>query len=371
MSHVQKTAGPPEPATEGSQKPLVWVLHGYRAGDTSQVLTLAEALGWGYEDKSLSFIPVISKFPNLLLGKTRKVLIRGTSSPLEPPWPDVAIGIGCRPVPVMRWIKAQSGGKTKLVQVGRPRLPRRIFDFILTSPQYRTPPLPNVLEIALPLHYVDEAKLEQGRKDWAEAFAHLPRPHIGFLVGGNAAPYYFDTRAAKQLARKASEHTRQQGGSLLVTTSNRTASSSTNALFEDLTPPAYKYRWKANDPANPYFGILADSDQLIVTGESVSMLTEACATGRPVYIYAPPAQRKLTNRIKDALYGSPLTRRMTEHLVDLGMSLPRDFDRLHRSLIAEGMAAWLGDPAPQGGRSTAESLAEAVARVKSLFLREQ
>ena len=36
---------------------------------------------------------------------------------------------------------------------------------------------------------------------------------------------------------------------------------------------------------NPYFGILALSDRLVVTGDSVSMVSEAAASGRPVAVF--------------------------------------------------------------------------------------
>ena len=39
---------------------------------------------------------------------------------LQPPWPDLVIGIGRRTVPVARWIQEQSGGRTNLVRLGHP-----------------------------------------------------------------------------------------------------------------------------------------------------------------------------------------------------------------------------------------------------------
>ena len=36
--------------------------------------------------------------------------------------------------------------------------------------------------------------------------------------------------------------------------------------------------------ANPYFGMLGAADAIVVTADSVSMISEAAATGKPVYI---------------------------------------------------------------------------------------
>jgi hypothetical protein len=39
----------------------------------------------------------------------------------------------------------------------------------------------------------------------------------------------------------------------------------------------------ADDGENPYRGYLAAADRIVVTPDSVNMLSEACATGKPVF----------------------------------------------------------------------------------------
>src|SRR3546814_9290061 len=38
------------------------------------------------------------------------------------------------------------------------------------------------------------------------------------------------------------------------------------------------------DGENPYFGILALADHVVVTGDSVNMVSEAASTGKPVHV---------------------------------------------------------------------------------------
>ena len=85
--------------------------------------------------------------------------------------------------------------------------------------------------------------------------AHLPRPRIAVLAGGNSGPYPFDR--ASETSPRSSKSSRQVGGSLLVTTSARTLDATTQALFEGIHSPAILYRWKKNDPDNPFFAFLA------------------------------------------------------------------------------------------------------------------
>jgi mitochondrial fission protein ELM1 len=42
-----------------------------------------------------------------------------------------------------------------------------------------------------------------------------------------------------------------------------------------------------DDGPNPYAGFLAWADRIVVTPDSVNMISEACATGKPVYTFAP------------------------------------------------------------------------------------
>jgi len=101
------------------------------------------------------------------------------------------------------------------------------------------------------------------------------------------------------------------GGSLLVTTSRRTGEAEA-ALLAEINDPNFVFRW-GDEGENPYFGFLALADTVIVTGDSVSMVSEACATPAPVYIYGPKA----------------LT--------------PQKHTKLHRELFERGFARPLGD----------------------------
>src|SRR5690606_35534405 len=117
---------PPATATERQSLPLIWVLLGHRAGDNGQALALASALNWQTIAKRLRYTR-LHHAPNWLLGASTAHL-RSDSDPIQPPWPDIVIGVGKRSVPVARWIRRQSQNKTRLVQIGRPFAPLHDFD---------------------------------------------------------------------------------------------------------------------------------------------------------------------------------------------------------------------------------------------------
>lgn len=354
---------------------------GHKVGDNGQVLALAEGLGWPYEVKHLVYKKT-ELVTNLLAGPTLRGLVVERSSPLEPPWPDLVISAGRRNEPLVRWIQREAGGpgKVRLVHVGRPWARHECFDLIVTTPQYRLPEKPNILHNEAPLHRVTAARLAEARRRFADRFAHLPRPRIAVILGGNAGPYSLDRENGAVLGWYAAERAREAGGSLLVTSSARTPEKAVDALEAELDVPAFLYRFRRDDPDNPYLGILAWADELIVTCDSMSMLAEAIATGKPVFIFdlargrgshrppVPPAVRRRTllERLADL--------RLQPIVYRLGMlvgpkRLTRDVGIIHRRQVAAGRAVWLGEPwpPPVAPPGPLRDLERAVAAVKRLF----
>lgn len=348
--------------------PKLWLLLGDRVGDRSQVLRLADALGWPYEVKNLQYLWPQYRRPTPYLGARLISVDIENSDKLEPPWPDLVISIGRRSVPVMRWIRKQSGGRTKLVTLGRPRARLGLFDLVISTPQYRLPSRPNVLQIPIPLHSVTEERLAEARKTWAPRLEHLPRPHIALLVGGKAAPYLFEEATARELGQRASTIARDAGGALMVSTSRRTGEKPRQALFDAIDAPSYLYTWEPDDPENPYFGLLADADAFIVTDDSVSMLTEALAMGKTVQIFSLPTRRRRKARIKLWCYRQPVIQWLFKLCVYYGLySLPRDQSELKKALLEAGLVSEFGAPLKTQDLPPPDNLDLVVERVRALF----
>ncbi len=316
-----------------SRRGRIWVLEGARLGDNSQAHALAERLSPNYRSLKLSYNRLYA-LPNAVLGATRLTLNTAESDDLSPPWPDLVISTGRRSVPAARWIKAQSAGKTRVVQIGRPRAPLDWFDIVLTTPQYGLPGADNVVELTLP--FVRNSGSPEDHAGWALRFADLPRPWIGVLTGGQGHSYRFDDAAAHKLATAASRVAHNVGGSLLVSASPRTGRANSKTIERSLVVPAHVHHWTGRED-NPHQAILALADRFIVTCDSVSMMAEACATGQPVELF------KL-----DAAGWKPKWQARSGILQSLArqgwLSPPRDIAAVHRRLIETGQAAWLGEP---------------------------
>ena len=266
--------------------PRVWVLEGAHGGDNAQMEVLAEALGWPWERKALSF-KATHRLPAALLGESVAGLDAAGRAGLAPPWPDVVIACGKRSAPVARWIKRRSQGRTATVHMGRPRAPLDAFDVVLTTAQYRLPMRSNVLYLTRALNRVSTATLSRARAGWADELAALPTPRIGVVLGGDRWPYRFSTGFAERLARELDALARRRRGSLLVVDSPRTPEGFVDAVSRRLAMPHRAIPHRLERQPLGYPAVLALADTLVVTEDSASLLAEATATGTPVHTVEP------------------------------------------------------------------------------------
>jgi len=263
----------------------IWALLDERAGNTSQTLGVAEALGMPYETRQIIFNNWI-KLPNFFHTRSTLGVHPSCLGALSPPWPDIVISSARRLGLVASYIKSRSP-KTFLAQVQWPGYPASQYDLIATPLHDHKKPAANLMTTLGAPHRVNETLLKREAAAWASTLAHLPAPKIAVLIGGGGSSRDFAGGHAEKIARAASSLAHSLGGSLFITTSRRTGTAMADALPAHLTCPYYLHRFHDGDEpdANPYYGFLGLADAIIATGDSVSMCSEACATGKPVYIY--------------------------------------------------------------------------------------
>ncbi len=368
-----QAAFPPQRVSAPAAAPRVWLLLDDRPGHATQVVGLAEALGWPYEAKALRFTP-LNRVSNRLLGASRLSLDPRQSTALAPPWPELVIAMGRRAAPIARWVKRQSGGHAKLVQLGRKAANVAAdFDLAVTCAHFQLPPHPKRLDLLLPPTQVTPARLQQAAERWADLFGAAARPRVALLVGGTTAHHRLTPETAERMAAEVQAFAADLGGSLTCVTSRRSGAAVEAALRRG-APTASLHCWRREQRENPYLGYLALADILVVTGESESMLAEAADAARPLYIYPVPA-RRLTWRAR--LAGRVLARarrgrgplaRFCERLIQNGLVVPpRDLDLMHSGMVQAGLAKRFGDGGPAQSAELPSRLDTLVARVRQLM----
>lgn len=287
--------------------PTIWVLADDRIGNVNQCLGVAESLGFPTIHKNIVYNRLAS-LPNYLRAATTVGVNHSKSDAVTAPYPDIVIAAGRKTAPIARYIKKQSGGKTLTVQLMWPGNPTQGLD-IIAAPKHDTlPSLPAdthtvlITTVGAP-HRVTTMRLQEEYIVWQERLKKYPKPHIAVMIGGTTKNHHITDSHITQLGTQLAELIEKQGGSLLVSTSRRTDAPIISALKTSLgATPCYFHQWTP-EGENPYFGFLAAGDNIVVTGDSMSMCSEACATGKPVYIFSPEdiTSRK-HNRLHKQLY---------------------------------------------------------------------
>ena len=274
--------------------PKVWLLTSDKPGHTTQCVGLADALGWPYAVKRLKFTGAPDLFQRHLAMHRASFagVDRAGSDALQAPWPDLVITAGWRPARVARLIRERSGGHTRIVLLGRKAsYLTDPTDIGVSCTYFQQPPHPRRIETAAPLSCVTRERLIKAADECRHLLEGSSGPRIMLLVGGSTTLHRFNADTARRLGGEVKLLAESVGGKVFATTSRRTGDAASQALAESLGESHYLHRWDSNQENNPYFGFLALADVLVVTGESESMLAEAAATDKPLYIYPLPEKR--------------------------------------------------------------------------------
>jgi uncharacterized protein len=258
--------------------PAVWAVTTGEAGMRAQALGLAEALGFPFEERRIR----IRRPWRWLPGHLCPLPLAGLDprhDRLAPPWPDILITCGRRSTAASIAIRRKSGGRTLTVHLQNPQTPLSAFDLVVAHPHDGVSG-ENVLLVETTIHRVTAQKLDAASSAFAPAFAALPAPRLGILLGGRTRKGGFDNGDIAVLLAGISAHL-ETGGSALVTPSRRTEAHVVAAIRERFAGEPRVLLWDGSGE-NPYFGILALADRLVVTADSTSMVSEALSAGKPV-----------------------------------------------------------------------------------------
>jgi mitochondrial fission protein ELM1 len=313
--------------------PVCWVLTEGHIGMENQALGVAEAMGLTPVVKQLhprwpwSWLP-----PGLWPTPLRAPGAKG--DPLAPPWPDLLITCGKRATAPAIKIRQISGGRTYTVHIQKPPMDARHFDLLLV-PAHDGVTGENIFVTSAAVHRVTPEKLAAAADVFGPAYAHLPRPWIAVLIGGANNRYKLTPTLTTKLAEDLKVLATRTGGSLLVTPSRRTGAENEAILRETLADVSGEI-WDGQGE-NPYFGFLGLADTLLVTCDSVSMTSEACSTGKPVYVIDLEGTSTRIEAFQARLRDDGIARRFTGEIGDYSYTPPDDTQRA-AALIREKMA---------------------------------
>jgi hypothetical protein len=273
-----------------------WVLHDGHAGNRRQAAALADALGLAWHECVLRpRLPARWFAPRRLAGAATS-FGNDFAVALRERAPALVIGCGRQAALATRF--ARDGG-AKAVQILDPRMDPRHWDLVV-APEHDGLVGENVIALAGSLHPVDAAWLQRARERFP-ALGLLPGPRTAVLLGGPTRAVRFDRSAFEVMMAKLEYWLAREGGGLMICGSRRTPIE-VRALVRQRYGSDRGIAWMDEaDGGNPYAGALAWADRIVVSPDSVNMVSEACATSAPVYVAEPGRATGRVRRYLDDL----------------------------------------------------------------------
>lgn len=206
------------------------------------------------------------------------------TSPIAPPYPDIAIASGRRTVPYLRAVKRHSGGRTFTVFSKDPYRGQKAADVVYV-PAHDSLRGDNVISTLTSPHGLTTEAFAAARHRPDARLAGLPRPRVGMILGGPSGQYTFKPRDATRLADIATQLL-DEGRGLMVTPSRRTPAFVADAVrhaVEQSPRRVNGFFWDGSGE-NPYLAVLAMADAIVISGDSVNMMGESAMSGAPIHV---------------------------------------------------------------------------------------
>ena len=272
-----------------AEKLSCWIITEGMIGTENQCIGVAQALGikpvikkiglrqpWKFLTPWLGFETKYSFTPSLSQDNT---------------WPDLVIASGRKAIAAARYIKKKSNGKTFTVQIQDPKTKPSQFDLVAV-PFHDSLRGDNVIVTHGAPNKITSDNLKNAKKAFAPMFKSMSGKRIAVLIGGNSRTHNLTPEITERLTQQLSTLV---DVSLMITTSRRTGDDNLKIIQQELAC-AENFIWDGTGD-NPYLGMLAWADHIIVTSDSVSMLSDAGTTGKPVHMVRLEGESSRFNRL--------------------------------------------------------------------------
>ena len=193
---------------------------------------------------------------------------------------DVIISCGRKSVIPSIYLKNTANKKVFNIHIQDPKVNLNHFDFIV-APEHDAIEGKNVINTKGAIHYLTENEISEN-KDYLSSFIKKDERKIWALIMGGPTKYYdYSTKNMKHIFTALYKLLKKHNFQLVVIPSMRTPINTihyareffgeNHTVIEDVDKKAY-------------LSALAIAENIVVTCDSSSMMSEAALTGKPIYI---------------------------------------------------------------------------------------
>lgn len=259
-----------------------WVVSDGRRGIENQALGLAEAISRKYKI-AITRHQISNK--GAFKAAPARLQFALKSNPYDyglpiDETPHLVIGCGRQAIAPLLALKNKHPA-CFTVYLQDPHIDPAKFD-IVVAPEHDSLSGDNVETTLGSLNRVTEEQIVIGLLKQRDKIKTLPMPRISMMIGGTSGTYKLSEENHRQHLEIATQAL-QQGYSLLISASRRTPEWVIDDYHRFESDHDSVWFYDGTDENNPYFAFLGGADAICVTEDSTNMLTEACATGKPVF----------------------------------------------------------------------------------------
>ena len=336
--------------------PRCWVVAPDRPGTLNQALGLAQAMArhidLRIEIRTVEIQPFWQRVPialwpdpfRLLVGKTapphaseKQPLTRedglnilpNAGSNIEP---NIWIATGRQSVPFTIAAKRRNPNLWT-VQTQDPKAPLSYFDAVVPPSHDGVTGENTISMIGAPTTLTPEG-IEEAAQTLGKGFSLPGKKTIAVLIGGPNKHLKMSEAATQRLISQLKSLIEKEF-TLLITTSRRTPDTMITALKTlETTPNVILHIAQGTDMhPNPYPGILGVADAVLVTQDSVNMITEASLTGKPVYSLSLDGSAGKFSTLHQSLQEAGILRPFAGHIEEWTYHPFHETDRVAQEIL--------------------------------------
>ena len=193
---------------------------------------------------------------------------------------DIIISCGRKSVIPSIHLKKKSNKKVFNIHIQDPKVDLNHFDFIV-APEHDDLNGKNVIKTKGAIHYLTEGEISEN-KDYLKSFIKNDERNIWTLIMGGPTKYYdYSTKNMKHIFTSLYKLLKKHNFQLVVIPSMRTPINTIHYAKEFF---GKNHTVIMDVDKKAYLSALAISENIIVTCDSSSMISEAALTGKPIYI---------------------------------------------------------------------------------------
>lgn len=266
----------------------ILILADEKVGTYSQSIALAKESGLDYEIIFLEY-NFLKVLPNLFFSESLIRLKKTSTEKLSSLnyAPKYIISAGRKTAPIALFLKKKYNFLTKVIQIMRPEISLKKFDFVIV-PEHDEPKVPYPKNLILSIGALTKIERNNDQKIYEKfhnQFKNFQKPIIALLLGGSTKKTQFLLKSAQELINQVLIIKKNMNATLIIVNSRRTDIEINNFIKKINEENLVFFDYNEIKESNPFGLIINVADFFIISGDSVSMISQCCSTGKSVFIF--------------------------------------------------------------------------------------